>query len=176
MILTAKSMGRAVCQSRRQPAQRGSNHRFGLAGTPRQMTLPPSSATSRAPARSTTAPTGRPRALPSPSTKSVSTSSGVPTGRPLAKATNMTLCHRVAQPSERARETRRQQLGRDYTVSSCTGAQTAPRAGAYMLHASLHLGERGQSEGIQHVHWRRFTFAAYRSVSCFTMSHGPRTG
>ena len=46
----------------------------------RQMVLPTSSATSSAPRRSSSTPTGRPKALPSSLTKPVSTSSGRPLG------------------------------------------------------------------------------------------------
>ena len=56
----------------------------------RQITLPTSSATSKAPARSIATPTGRPRALPLASRKPVSTSCTAPAGRPLAKGTKTT--------------------------------------------------------------------------------------
>lgn len=57
----------------------------------RQMILPTSSATSRAPDLSNATPTGRPCALPSASTKPVSTSCGAPAGLPSAKGTKITL-------------------------------------------------------------------------------------
>lgn len=60
-------------------------------GATRQMALPTSSATSKAPRASKATPTGRPRALPSALRKPVSTSCGRPCGRPSWNATNTTL-------------------------------------------------------------------------------------
>jgi len=56
----------------------------------RQMMLPTSSATRRAPSRATATPTGRPRARPLASRKPVSTSTGAPFGAPSANGTNTT--------------------------------------------------------------------------------------
>ena len=61
------------------------------AGVTRHTLLPTSSATSNAPVRSITTPTGRPRASSSLSRKPVSTSTGLPAGRPLANGTKITL-------------------------------------------------------------------------------------
>ena len=61
-----------------RPAQRAGDRRQ----VTRQTVLPTSSATSRAPLRVDATPTGRPRALPSSSTKPASTSSGRPAGLP----------------------------------------------------------------------------------------------
>ena len=57
----------------------------------RQTVFPTSSAIRSAPVLSTASPTGRPRALPSASRKSVTTSSALPLGRPPMKGTKTTL-------------------------------------------------------------------------------------
>src|SRR4051794_38133898 len=84
MISAACVMARSPDLRRERP-QRG--HGSGLLGdsfVTRQMVLPTSSATSRAPSLAMATPTGRPCALPSDETKPVSTSTGMPDGLPSA--------------------------------------------------------------------------------------------
>jgi hypothetical protein len=61
------------------------------AAVTRQIRLPTSSATSSAPCRSKTTPTGRPSASPAALRNPVSTSTGSPAGRPSSKGTKITL-------------------------------------------------------------------------------------
>jgi hypothetical protein len=56
----------------------------------------------------------------------------------------------------------------------CVNEQTALRARCLNEFSGLPFVGCGQPEGVEHVYWRRCSYAAYYSVSCFPMAMADR--